>query len=133
MLHFRTILLWLAFLLLLSQYFINFDHFAFGLIFRLMPSGILLLWFLLSIFIKDKFKINMEKISTTLLFLIKILRPAASISIVLGAMLKIMHWPFGNILLIAGIGFMAIYSTILSKISTQKEDYNPEIVDDVDD
>jgi len=75
----------------------------------------------------------MEKISTTLLFLIKILRPAASISIVLGAMLKIMHWPFGNILLIAGIGFMAIYSTILSKISTQKEDYNPEIVDDVDD
>jgi hypothetical protein len=133
MLHFRTILLWLAFLLLILQHFIFFNDITIGLIFRLIPSGILLLWFLLSVFIKENLKIKTSGLSKTLLFFIRILRPAASITIVLGALFKILHWPFGNLMLISGIGFMAVYSTILSKVSIRSEEYNPDILDDFDD
>jgi hypothetical protein len=133
MLHFRTILLWLAFVLLISQYFITFEHYTFAIIFRLVPSGILLLWFFLSVFIKDRIKINPKNISRFNLLLIQVLRPLASITIVLGAIFKILHWPYGNLLLIIGIGFMALYSSILSRIYIRKDDYNPEIVDDLED
>jgi hypothetical protein len=133
MLHFRTILLWLAFVLLILQYFINFDNFTLGLIFRLIPSGILVLWFLLSVFIKDQVKVRTRKLSKFTLLGIQVLRPAASISIVIGALFKILHFPFGNVLLVTGIGFMAIYSSILSMIYVQKDEYNPEILDDLDD
>jgi hypothetical protein len=133
MLHFRTILLWLAFVLLVSQYFITFEHYLFAIIFRLVPSGILLLWFFLSVFIKDRIKINPGNISKFNLLLIRVLRPLASMTIVLGAIFKISHWPYGNLLLITGIGFMALYSTLLSRIYIRKDDYNPDIVDDLED
>jgi hypothetical protein len=132
MLHFKTILLWIAFALLVSQSFASFDNYLLGLIYRQTPIGILLLWFLLSVFLKENHQIRKEKSSKFQYTLIQVLRPLANISIVLGAMLKIMHWPFGNLLLISGIGFMALYSTILSRISILKDDYNPEILDETD-
>jgi hypothetical protein len=133
MLLFRTILLWLAFFLLILQNFVIFNNFTLGLIFRLVPTGILVLWFLLSIFIKDNMKLRPEKLKRHTVILINILRPAASLSIVLGAIFKIMHWPFGTFMLVSGIGFMAVYSTLLSIISKPRDEYNPDILDDSDD
>lgn len=131
MLLFRTILLWLSFSLLILQYFIDVHEVIPGFIFRLLPSGLLLLWFLLTVLVREKIKIQQHQ-SKFLVNLFHIMRPLASISIVLGAILKIMHWPYGNPLLIAGIGFMAIYSTILCKIAIPKDDYNPDVLDDMD-
>ncbi len=133
MLKFRTILLWLAFLLLLAQYFIDIKNIRLGLIFRLTPSALLLLWFLLSVLIRIRVKIRMENISRPYVIMIKVFRPVASISIVLGALLKIMHWPFGNSMLVTGIGCMAVYSTIISHFATAKEAYDPDIIDDLGD
>jgi hypothetical protein len=133
MLHFRTILLWLAFILLVLQNFIAFNNLSYELWFRLVPSGILLLWFLLSIFIKEKFKINLKRVSAIQRLSIIILRPSASLAIITGAVLKLLHLPYGNTMLVAGIGFMAVYSTILSQVSTHHEEYDHEIIDDVED
>lgn len=131
MLLFRTILLWLSFILLISQYFIDIREIIPGFIFRLLPSGLLLLWFLLTVLVKEKIRIRPSQ-SKFLLNVFHIMRPLASISIVLGAILKILHWPFGNPMLIAGIGFMAIYSSILCKIAIPRDDYNPDVLDDMD-
>lgn len=131
MLWFRTILLWLSFVLLISQYFIDVRAIIPGFIFRMLPSGLLLLWFLLTVLVKEKVRIQPGQ-SKFLVTLFHFMRPMASISIVLGAILKILHWPFGNPMLIAGIGFMAIYSTILCKIAIPRDDYNPDVLDDMD-
>ncbi len=133
MLYFRTILLWLAFLLFIIQDFIEFNNISAGLFFRLIPSGFLLLWFLLSIFIKENLRIESRKLSKGMILSLRILRPSASLSIILGAIFKILHYPFSNFLLIAGIGLMALYSTLLCFIAIHKEDYNPDILDDLDD
>jgi hypothetical protein len=134
MLQFRTILLWLAFILLILQYFITIDSSIYlGILFRLAPSGLLLLWFALSVLIKDKLRINGNETPRFIIFLIKFLRPLASICIVIGALFKILHWPYGNILLIAGIGVMAIYSSVLSRYSYSKIEQNPDIIDDLED
>lgn len=133
MLHFRTILLWLAFLLLVLQHVIDFNSdITLGIIFRLTPSGILLLWFLLSLFFREKLKIQKLNTPAWVFKLLNILRPLASMSIVLGAMFKIMHWPFGNLMLIAGIACMAVYSTILSRFAYVRPEHDPDIIDDLD-
>lgn len=133
MLFFRTILLWLAFLLLLIQNFIEFDldNIYLGIVYRLLPTGLLLLWFGLSVFFREKLKINLAETPGFAVISIRILRPLASIFIVSGALFKILHWPYGNYMLIAGIGFMAVYSTFLSIYSFTGSDQNPEIIDDM--
>ncbi len=134
MLHFRTILLWLAFIMLVLQYFIEVrSSITLGIIFRLLPSAILLFWFLLSLFFKVKLKIQVQSTPSWVITLLNILRPMASISIVIGALFKIMHWPFGNMMLIMGIAFMAVYSTILSRFAETGSSQNPDIIDDMND
>jgi hypothetical protein len=64
--------------------------------------------------------------------LIIILRPLASFTVVLGAILKIMHWPYGNIALATGIGVMAVYSTIISIYGYRSSDEPNDIIDDID-
>lgn len=133
MLHFRTILLWLAFVLLVLQQFIDFNSdITLGIIFRLTPSAVLLLWFLLSLFFREKLKIQKLNTPQWVFKLLNILRPMASMSIVTGAMFKIMHWPLGNLMLIAGIAFMAVYSTILSRFAYIRPEQDPDIIDDLD-
>jgi hypothetical protein len=132
MLAFRTILLWLAFIVLLLQVFISFDdNLILGIIFRLSPSAILLLWFLLSIFFKLNLKIDNELTPNWVIKTISILRPLASLSIVCGAIFKIMHLQYGDLMLLLGIGFMAIYSSFLSAYSSHESGENPDIIDDI--
>lgn len=133
MTHFRTILLWLAFFLIALQQVWDFNgNYLLGMAYRLMPSAVLLLWFLLSIFFNESEKLKSDKLSNSIKKLIYILRPLASFTIVLGAILKIMHWPFGNIALAAGIGVMAIYSTVISIYGYRSSDEPTDIIDDLD-
>jgi hypothetical protein len=44
-----------------------------------------------------------------------------------------MHWPGGYLLLVGGIGFMAVYSTLLAISSVNAGPYNPEIIDSTED
>ena len=132
MLHFRTILLWLAFILIALQQVWDFNgNYLLGLVYRLLPSAVLLLWFLLSIFFNESEKLKSDGLSKTIKKLILILRPLASFTIVLGAILKIMHWPFGNIALATGIGVMAVYSTIISVYGYRSSDEPNDIIDDI--
>ena len=132
MLLFRTILLWLAFSLLILRYFISFNDPHYDLWFMMLPSGILLLWFLLSFFIKEKVRVNLKNLSKIQRFSLLLLRPSASLAIIAGAVLKLLTLPYGNLLLVSGIGFMALYSTLLSLVSIPVDEYNPEIIDDTD-
>lgn len=133
MIHFRTLLLWISFGLLILLNFYSFDeNIKIGIFIRLIPSGFLLLWFLLSIFVKEKLKINAGDLPKYTIWAFKILRPAASISIVTGAVFKLLHLYFGNGFLIIGIGLMAVYSTLLSIYAVDKQDKPTDIVDDVD-
>ena len=133
MTHFRTILLWLAFFLIALQQVWDFNgNYFLGMVYRLLPSAFLLLWFLLSIFFNESEKLKSDRLSNSVKKLIYILRPLASFTIVLGAILKIMHWPFGNIALAAGIGVMAIYSTIISIYGYRSSDEPTDIIDDLD-
>ena len=133
MTHFKTILLWLAFFLIILQQLWDYNgHFTLAMIYRLLPSAMLLLWFLLSIFFSESEKIRYDKMPVNMRKLSFLLRPLASFTIVLGAILKIMHWPWGNIALAAGIGVMAIYSTIISVYGYRSSDEPTDIIDDLD-
>jgi len=133
MLHFRTILLWLAFFLIVLQQVWDYNgSYLLGLVYRMLPSAVLLLWFLLSIFFNESEKIKSDNLSSGTKKLIHILRPLASFTVVLGAILKIMHWPLGNIALAAGIGVMAVYSTIISLYGYRSSDEPNDIIDDLD-
>lgn len=134
MLHFRTILLWLAFMLLLLQYFIDFRYnINLGIAFRLAPSALLILWFILSLFFKENLKISPEETPKSVLTLLNLLRPLASICIILGAIFKLTALPNGNIMLLAGIGFMALYSSLLSVFAFEKNQKYDDILDDLED
>lgn len=130
MLHFRTILLFLAFILLLVQEFVLFDNLRLGIVFRLIPSALLIIWFMVSILSPKKYGIDTNKINKYILTALRFLRPLASISIITGAILKIMHWQYGNYFLIAGIGVLAIWSFLFSLVAFNQAEYNPEIIDD---
>lgn len=133
MTHFRTILLWLAFSLIVLQQIWDYNgNFTLAMVYRLLPSGILLLWFLLSIFFHESEKLKYDKLPSKIRKLITIIRPLASFTIVLGAILKILHWPYGNIALSYGIAFMAIYSTIISLYGHHSSDVPSDIIDDLD-
>lgn len=133
MTHFRTILLWLAFILIVLQQFWDYNgYFMLAMAYRLLPSGILLLWFLLSIFFYESEKLRYDKLPPRMRKISFILRPLASFTIVLGAILKILHWPFGNIGLASGIAFMAMYSTIISVYGYISPEESSDIIDDLD-
>ncbi len=130
--HFKTSLLWLAFILLLLQSWIDIqENILLGFIYRLTPSLCLLIWFILSLFFKQALIVNAAEIPNWALRALKILRPLASTLIILGALFKLMHWNGGFPLLIIGIGFMAIYSSILNKYSSVKSNTNIDIIDDI--
>ena len=131
MLHFRTLLLFLAFVLLLIQQFVLFDD-IWGIAFRLIPSALLIIWFLVSIFNPKKYSIDSEKVSKKIVISIRILRPLASLLIVIGAIFKLMHWTNGNYRIIAGIGVLAVWSFLFSLVAFNQSEYNPEIIDDED-
>lgn len=133
MLSFRTILLWLAFFLLILQYFWDYSsNLIIGIIYYMLPTLLLVLWFGISLFSKDKIRIHPDKITPLMLQLLRFLRPLASISIVLGALLKYSHFSEGNFLLAMGLFFMAVYSTILNRIGESTSDKPNDIIDDQD-
>lgn len=130
--HFKTILLWLAFILLLSQVWIdNQSNVIIGFAYRLAPSLCLLIWFFLALLFKQTLKINAIEIPKCALLSLKILRPLSSGLIILGALFKLMHWPWGSLFLTLGIGFMALYSTVLNQYSYLQGEQNPNIIDDL--
>ncbi len=132
MLHFRTILLWLAFFLIILQQVWDYsDNLYLGMIYRLLPSAVLLLWFLISIFFNETEKLRYDKLSLRIKKLLFILRPLASFTIVMGAIFKLLYWPFGNIALAIGIALMACYSTIISIYGYSKTDEPNDIIDDL--
>lgn len=132
MLHFRTILLWLAFFLIVLQQAWDYtDNLYLGMVYRLLPSAVLLLWFLLSIFFTETEKLRYDKLSNRLKKLLFLLRPLASFTIVLGAIFKLLNWPFGNVSLAIGIALMASYSTIISIYGYSKSDEPNDIIDDL--
>lgn len=132
MLHFRTILLFLAFILLVIQGFVYFDNLRLGIFFRLIPTALLLVWFVSSIFGPKKYTIQLNHSNRKLVSAIKILRPLASLTIIIGAILKILHVSYGNYFLTAGIGLLAFWSLLFSLVAISKDEYNPEIIDDID-
>jgi len=130
--QFKTSLLWLAFVLLLLQTWVDIqENILWGFIFRLSPSLCLLIWFLISLIFKQTLIIKANEISKWAINCLRILRPLASSLIILGALFKLMHWNGGFLLLIAGIGMMAIYSSILNYYSSVKNESNIDIIDDI--
>jgi hypothetical protein len=131
MLLFRTILLWLSFTLLLLQYFITIDfNLEIGVVYRLLPSGLLILWFLLSVFSREKLVFDPNKVPTFSKLMIKYLRPIASLSIILGAFLKILKMYNSNEFLVIGIGFMSLYSSLIYFYTVDKQNRPDDIIDD---
>jgi hypothetical protein len=130
--QFKTSLLWLAFILLILQSWVDIqENILWGFIYRLAPSLCLLIWFILSLFFKQILIVKANEIPKWAINSIRILRPLASSLIVLGALFKLMHWTGGFLLLIAGIGIMAIYSSILNYYSSVKNKANIDIIDDI--
>ena len=130
--QFKTSLLWLAFILLLLQTWVDIqEYILWGFIYRLAPSLCLLIWFILSLFFKQTLIVKANEIPKWAINSLRILRPLASSLIVLGALFKLMHWTGGFLLLIAGIGIMAIYSSILNYYSSVKNKNNIDIIDDI--
>lgn len=134
MLHFRTTLLILAFVLLLLQNFVSLESdLVLALILRLAPTALLLLWFILTIFFRETLKIDPSQTPRIVMHLIRIIRPIAGLCIITGAIFKLMHWIGANMLLLNGIGAMAIYSLILSLYAKVSHAGNPDIIDDQED
>ncbi len=128
---FRSILLWLAFILVTLQFFWDYNgNILFGIIYRLLPTAILLLWFGISLFVKDKIKIDSRKLNKKNILILKYLRPVASLSIVTGAIFKYLHIFNGNILLAIGLFAMAFYSSFLYFIGYSVSDSPNDILDD---
>lgn len=128
---FRSILLWIAFVLVTLQFFWDYNgNLFFAVLYRLLPTLILLLWFGLSLFIRVKVKIDPNKLTRTNILMLKYLRPIASISIVTGAIFKYLHLFNGNVLLAIGLFAMAVYSTLLHYIGVASSDRPQDIIDD---
>ncbi len=132
MLIFRTLLLWMAFvlLLLLEIEFFPDLQLKFSLMFRLVPSILLAAWFLLNIFSKEKTQYS-PLIKRSTIVLITWLKSIANIAILVGAFFKLLHLPYAQLCLVGGIGVLALWSSILARWSVQKSDYNPDIIDDM--
>lgn len=133
MLAFRTALLWLSFALLIIQLFVDVQvGITGGIAFRLAPSALLLIWFLTSLFDRSRLSINHKEIPALAVKAFRILRPLSSITIISGAVFKLLHLAGGNLLLYAGIFLMAVYSTLLFIYARETGKYDPDILEDRD-
>ncbi len=131
---FRTILLWLAFLLLIVQLFWDYSgNLYLAMLFRLIPSAVLVLWFVFSIFFAQKESIKIDTLPLSKKRQIKLTRVVASFVIITGAVFKLMHWAGGNLLLVSGIGCMAIYSTLITIYGHITSNEQNDIIDDFSD
>lgn len=130
MLIFRTILLWSAVVLLVVMEFTSFNDLRFGLTLRLIPSLLLLVWFL-SFLSGRKRRVIRDNVPVFKMKILKVLKVVANLTIVAGALLKIGHYAYSQLLLIVGIFFLAAWSTLLVTVSSEKPAYNPEIIDDI--
>lgn len=128
----RTLLLWLSFAMLVFLEFFTTTGFRFGIIFRLVPSAMLLLWFILYTIGKQRYIIRpgISRFNIRLIFWI---RNIANLLIIGGALLKLGHFSWAHYSLVAGIGSLALWSTLLILISVEKNHYDPEIIDDTSD
>lgn len=133
MLHFRTILICLAFLTLLISRYVYFSDYNLNLVLNFAPTVLLILWFLSSIFIHKKYEIDKNKINKTSYKALILVKNLANFSIVLGALFELMHWTGGTQLLITGLGFLSFWSIFISLTFKEKYENDPNIVDDMED
>jgi hypothetical protein len=129
MLKLKAILLWIAFVFLTIEFVFPLSL-SYYFVFRILPIASLLLWFIISLISKNNYHLNGHLVHSRNIWIIKYVRPLASILIVLGASFKLLKWNYSDLLLIVGIGCMAIFHTFLSKIAIIKSEYNPDIIDD---
>lgn len=134
MLVLRTVFLWLAFAVLL---FLELDvlpdlYLKVSAMVRLVPSLLLLGWFFIYLFNKDKYQLSKTAPRSIVLWL-TILKTIANVAIVSGALMRIFHVSYSQLLLVSGIGFLALWSSILTYYSVLKSDFNADIIDDIDD
>lgn len=134
MLVLRTVFLWLAFAVLL---FLELDvlpdlYLRVSAMIRLVPSLLLLAWFVIYLFNKDKYQLSKNAPKAIVTWL-SVLKATANIAIVAGALMRIFHFSYSQLLLVSGIGFLAVWSTVLTYFSVLKSDFNPDIIDDMDD
>ncbi len=132
MLVLRTLLLWAAFIMLVFLEFFTASDFRFSIIFRLVPSLFLMLWFVLYTLNRKKYVFR-ENVGRNTIRLIKLIRTVANIAIISGALLKLGHFQYSQGLLVAGIGFLALWSSLHIAVSVERPAYNPDIVDDMRD
>ena len=99
---------------------------------RLIPSALLLAWFVIYIFNKDKSQLSKRAPKAVVIWL-TVLKTVANLAIVSGAVMRILHYPFSQLLLVSGIGFLALWSSVLAYYSELKSDFNPDIIDAVED
>lgn len=128
MLHLRTVLLWLAFVLLISLEFVYISNFSVAMTLRLGPTFILLLWILSYFFYTRKYTFGKD-VGKGKVRLINFVRVLANIFIVSGAIARIMHYKGAQLLLISGIGLLALWSTFFSVLAVEKKTYDPDIID----
>ncbi len=103
-----------------------------GIVFRLLPSFILVIWFAANFLNKRRYQLA-KNTGKNLILTLSFLKTIANITIVTGAVMKLYHISYSQFLLIGGIGFLATWSSILVKVSVEKSGYNPDIIDDEDD
>ncbi len=134
MLVLRTVFLWLAFavLLFLELNILPELYLRVSAFMRLIPSALLLAWFVIYIFNKDKSQLSKRAPKAVVIWL-TVLKTVANLAIVSGAVMRILHYPFSQLLLVSGIGFLALWSSVLAYYSELKSDFNPDIIDAVED
>ncbi len=134
MLVLRTLFLWLAFavLLFLECNFLPDSYLRISAMIRLVPSLLLLGWFVIYLFTKDKYIVN-RNTPRFIVNWLTVLKSVANIAIVSGALMRIFHYQYAQLLLVIGIGFLALWSSILTFYSMLKSDFDPNIIDDVED
>jgi hypothetical protein len=129
MLKFKTLLLWIAFTFLAIEQLFTLNSTTY-LFFRMIPIGSMIVWFIISLFNKNNFKINPLKVTHKNAWILRYVRPIASLLIIFGAAAKLLRWPYSDMPLIFGIGCMALYYTALSRVAEPKKDYLPDVIDD---
>lgn len=134
MLVLRTVFLWLAFavLLFLELNILPDLYLKVSAIMRLVPSMLLLAWFVIYLFNKDKYQLNRNAPKAIVSWL-SVFKATANIAIVAGALMRILHISFSQVFLVSGIGFLAVWSTVLTYYSVLKSDFNIDIIDDMED
>ncbi len=131
MLVFRSIVLWLAFIFILISQFITLDTVRLLLFYRITPAVFLFIWVFTTLFYNKKLIVDTSIHGVKVLKWVKILRIFSSTFIIVGALVNVMKWNYGDIFLMIGIGAMAAYSSLLAYVAKTKNDHNPEVIDDI--